>query len=112
MTDDRLREAAQAVVDDLRRQPAAASTVVPIENIDALAASLAALAPDPRRAAPAPGGVHNHGPEEGPGIACREHLIGACRLAPVPRPNALDYNKGVRYLAAAIANARREAPHD
>lgn len=30
--------------------------------------------------APAPGGVHDHGPEEGPAIACREHLIGACRL--------------------------------
>lgn len=31
--------------------------------------------------APALGGVHNHGPEDGPGVRCREHLIGACRLA-------------------------------
>jgi hypothetical protein len=24
--------------------------------------------------------VHNHGTEEGPGLACREQLIGACQL--------------------------------
>lgn len=28
-----------------------------------------------------PGGVHNHGVEEGPRIGCREYLIGVCRLA-------------------------------
>ena len=30
---------------------------------------------------PAPGGVHNHGIEDDPGVSCSEHLIGACRLA-------------------------------
>ena len=25
--------------------------------------------------------VHNHGPEDGPGLACQEMLIGACELA-------------------------------
>jgi len=24
--------------------------------------------------------VHNHGPEDGPGIACRERLVGQCLL--------------------------------
>lgn len=24
--------------------------------------------------------IHNHGPEEGPGLACREHKIGECQI--------------------------------
>jgi hypothetical protein len=28
----------------------------------------------------APGGVHDHGPHQGPGITCPEYLIGHCRL--------------------------------
>lgn len=53
---------------------------------DLIAAGVTLAQPQPITSAP--GGVHNHGTEDGPGIACREYRIGACRLAQ-PQPDAV-----------------------
>ena len=35
--------------------------------------------------------VHNHGPEEGPGYLCTEHLVGECQVkAMIERLNKLE----------------------
>ena len=43
--------------------------------------------------------VHNHGPEDGPGLACRESLIGDCLRAELSR------------LARELEDARERARH-
>jgi len=54
-----------------------------------LAAAGVTVAPQP-----APSGVHNHGTEDGPGIACREYRIGACRLIPQPATRTCPHDCG------------------
>lgn len=48
-----------------------------VNEIDRLRAEARATA----QPSPAPSGVHNHGPEDGPGVGCREYLVGECRFA-------------------------------
>lgn len=55
---------------------------------------------------PASGGVHNHGPVNGPGVGCLEYLIGACRLAVLDAPAGLTqcwFCKGMFTMEAMIA---------
>lgn len=62
----------------------------------------------PSRTTGAPGGVHIHGPEEGPGIECREYLIGSCRLAVGETPpGPLDAPEREAAVAATIRDALR-----
>ena len=50
--------------------------------------------------------VHNHGTEEGDGLACREHLLGSCMIGAL---QASEYRVGFEAGRSAVALREREA---
>lgn len=58
----------------------------------------------------APGGVHNHPPETGPGIGCPEHLIGECRLTSISDARLTVGGPWVELMAEARAFEEWYAP--
>lgn len=51
--------------------------------------------------------VHNHGPEEGPGMACPERLIGDCELARLRAEN-----QRLREASSALVSELTSMAHD